>query len=158
MDAVDWQDQPPGKDADYDFESYATAPDAKARLAALTDPKRGAQESAVLGRTTMGGFLAYLNSPAHLGEKNSEYFDFAMLGDDGKAPGANWVGAWHTRNLRIFAKLVRIADRPNDRVLVIYGAGRPSAQSLCDRESCFSDRTANRVAPARRRWTSQSRG
>jgi len=123
VDAVDWQDQPPGKDADYDFESYATAPDAKARLAALTDPKRGAQESAVLGRTTMVGFLAYLNSPAHLGEKNSEYFDFAMLGDDGKAPGANWVGAWHTRNLRIFAKLVRIADRPNDRVLVIYDAG-----------------------------------
>jgi hypothetical protein len=123
VDAVDWLDQPPGKDEDYDFESYATAPDAKARLAALTDPKKGAQESAVLGRTTIGGFLAYLNSPAQLGEMNSEYFDFAMLGDDEKAPGANWVGAWHTRNLRIFAKLVRIADRPNDRVLAIYGAG-----------------------------------
>jgi hypothetical protein len=123
VDAVDWLDEPPGKDADYDFESYASAPDAKARLAALTDPKKGAQESAMLGRTTMAGFLAYLNSPAQLGEKNSEYFDFAMLGDDEKAPGANWVGAWHTRNLRIFAKLVRVADRPNDRVLVIYGAG-----------------------------------
>jgi hypothetical protein len=32
----------------------------------------------VLGRTTIGGFLAYLNSPAQLGETNSEYFDFAM--------------------------------------------------------------------------------
>jgi hypothetical protein len=27
------------------------------------------------------------------------------------------------RNLRIFAKLARVADKPGDRVLVIYGAG-----------------------------------
>jgi hypothetical protein len=123
VDAVDWLDEPPGKDEDYDFESYATAPEAKARLTALRDPKKGAQESAVLGRTTMGGFLAYLNRPEILNEKNREYYDYALLGDDEKAPGANWVGAWHTRNLRIFAKLVRIADKPNDRILVIYGAG-----------------------------------
>jgi hypothetical protein len=123
VDAVDWLDEPPGKDEDYDFESYATAPEAKARLAALRDPNKGAKESAVLGRTTMGGFLAYLNSPENLNEKNREYYDYALLGDDEKAPGANWVGAWHTRNLRIFAKLVRIADKTNDRVLVIYGAG-----------------------------------
>jgi Family of unknown function (DUF5694) len=123
VDAVDWLDEPPGKDEDYDFESYATAPEAKARLAALRDPAKGAKESAVLGRTTMGGFLAYLNSPENLNEKNREYYDYALLGDDEKAPGANWVGAWHTRNLRIFAKLVRIADKPHDRVLVIYGAG-----------------------------------
>jgi hypothetical protein len=71
----------------------------------------------------MGGFLAYLNSPPHLAEMHSAYFDFAMLGDDEKAPGPNWVGAWYTRNLRIFAKLIRVADRPSDRVLVIYGAG-----------------------------------
>jgi len=123
VDAVDWLDEPPGKDEDYDFESYATAPEAKARLTALRDPKRGGEKSSVLGRTTMGGFLAYLNSSEQLNEKNSEYFDYALLSDDEKAPGANWVGAWHTRNLRIFAKLVRIAEKPNDRVLVIYGAG-----------------------------------
>jgi hypothetical protein len=123
VDAVDWLDEPPGKDEDYDYQTYATAPDAKARLAALSDPKKGEQESALLARSTMGGFLAYLNSPTHLAEMQSEYFDFAMLGDDEKVPGPNWVGAWYTRNLRIFAKLVRIADRPSDRVLVIYGAG-----------------------------------
>jgi Family of unknown function (DUF5694) len=123
VDAVDWLDEPPGKEEDYDYESYPTTADAKARLAALRDPKKGTRESAMLSRMTMGGFLAYLNSPAHLGEMHSEYFDYAMLGDDQKAPGANWVGAWQTRNLRIFAKLVRIADKPTDRILVIYGAG-----------------------------------
>ena len=123
VDAVDWLDEPPGKDEDYDFEAYPATAEAKARLAALSDPQKGARESAILGRTSMGGYLAYLNSPAHLAEMNSEYFDYAMLGDDQKAPGANWVGAWHARNLRIFAKLVRIAGKPNDRVLVVYGAG-----------------------------------
>ena len=72
---------------------------------------------------TLGGFLVWLNNPEHLADMNRDYFDFAMLGDDQKSPGANWVGSWHMRNLRIFAKLVRVADKPGDRVLVIYGAG-----------------------------------
>jgi hypothetical protein len=36
LDAVDWLDEPPGKDEDYDDQSYATAPNDKARLAALS--------------------------------------------------------------------------------------------------------------------------
>jgi precorrin-6x reductase len=43
--------------------------------------------------------------------------DYAMLGE----PGANWVGNWYARNLKIFANLVRLADNPGDRVLVVYG-------------------------------------
>ena len=123
VDAVDWLDEPPGKDEDYDFTAYPTTPEAKARYAAIQDPKQGERESAQLHAMTLGGYLHAVNSPAHLAEMNSVYFDYAMLGDDQKAPGANWVGAWHMRNLRIFAKLVRVADKPNDRVLVIYGAG-----------------------------------
>ncbi len=123
VDAVDWQDEPPGKDEDYDFTAYPNTPEAKARYAALSDPKQGERESAKLRAMTLGGFLYDMNGPAHLAEMNAAYFDYAMLGDDQKSPGANWVGAWHMRNLRIFAKLVRVADKPTDRVLVIYGAG-----------------------------------
>jgi hypothetical protein len=123
VDAVDWLDEPPGKDEDYDFQAYPTTPEAKARRAALSDPKQSERDTARLHAQTLGGFLKYLNSPAHLAEMNAVYFDYAMLGDDQKAPGANWVGSWHIRNLRIFAKLVRVADKPGDRVLVIYGAG-----------------------------------
>ncbi|MBS0334126.1 MAG: hypothetical protein JSS35_15260 [Proteobacteria bacterium] len=123
VDAVDWLDEPPGKDEDYDWEAYPTTPEAKARLAALRDPRQGERDSARLHASTLGGFLYWLNSPEHLAEMNRAYFDYAMLGDDEKSPGANWVGAWHMRNLRIFAKLVRVADKPRDRVVVIYGAG-----------------------------------
>jgi Family of unknown function (DUF5694) len=123
VDAVDWLDEPPGKDEDYDFTAYPNTPEAKARYAAISDPKRGERDSAKLRSMTLGGYLRDLNDPASLANDNAVYFDFAMLGDDQKAPGANWVGSWHMRNLRIFAKLVRVADKPDDRVLVIYGAG-----------------------------------
>ena len=123
VDAVDWLDEPPGKDEDYDWQAFPNTPDAKARIAALSDPAQGARDTAEMRRLTLGGWLHALNAPARLAAMNRAYFDYAMLGDEVRAPGANWVGAWHTRNLRIFARLVRIADKPDDRVLVIYGAG-----------------------------------
>ena len=123
VDAVDWLDEPPGQDADYDFQAYPTTPEAKARLAALMDPAQGARETALMRGMSLPMWLHALNTPEHLAAMNRVYFDFAMLGDDTRAPGANWVGAWHTRNLRIFTKLVRTANRPDDRLLLIYGAG-----------------------------------
>jgi hypothetical protein len=92
-------------------------------VAALTDPAQGARATAQMRSLTLPAWLHALNTPAHLAATNRVYFDYAMLGDDARAPGANWVGAWHTRNLRIFTHLARLADRPDDRVLVIYGAG-----------------------------------
>jgi hypothetical protein len=41
VDAVDWLDEPPGKDEDYDFQTYATTPDAKASLDGAQRPKEG---------------------------------------------------------------------------------------------------------------------
>jgi hypothetical protein len=32
-------------------------------------------------------------------------------------------GHWYGRNLRIFSNIVRLAPKPEDRVVVIYGAG-----------------------------------
>jgi len=123
VDAVDWLDEPPGQDADYDWQAYPATPEAKARRAALTDPAQGARDTAEMRRETLGAWLHALNTPVRLATMNRVYFDYAMLGDETRAPGPNWVGAWHTRNLRIFAHLARLADRPDDRVLVIYGAG-----------------------------------
>jgi hypothetical protein len=123
VDAADWLDEPPGQDADYDFMAFPNTPEAKARRTAIMDPAQGARDTAEMRRLTLGAWLHALNSPERRAEMNRIYFDYAMLGDEVRAPGANWVGAWHTRNLRIFARLVRLADKPDDRVLVIYGAG-----------------------------------
>jgi hypothetical protein len=123
VDAVDWNEMPPGTEADYDFEAYPDTPDSRSRLAALRDPKRAEADNARLSRLTLAGRLAEMNRPEHLAAMNQVYFDYAMIGDAKAYPGANWVGAWHGRNLKILSNLVRIAPGPSDRVLVIYGAG-----------------------------------
>jgi hypothetical protein len=72
---------------------------------------------------TVGTWLLQLNRPDTLIASHRGYFDWARIGDHERQPGANWVGAWYARNLRIFNNLVDLTDRPQDRILVIYGQG-----------------------------------
>ncbi|MEW6736827.1 MAG: DUF5694 domain-containing protein, partial [Acidobacteriota bacterium] len=47
----------------------------------------------------------------------------ARIGLGDQYPGANWVQYWYGRNLKIFVNLMRITESPDDRILVIIGAG-----------------------------------
>jgi Family of unknown function (DUF5694) len=123
VDAADWNEEPPGKESDYDFEAWANAHGEGDRVKGLFDPASAKKEEALLARSTLSGFLCALDAPARRAEDNRVYFDIAMFGDSKDYPGATWVGDWHARNLRIFANLVRIAPRPHDRVVAIFGAG-----------------------------------
>jgi len=120
--AVDWNEAPPGEDHDYDWIAYGKAHGQKAQVSALLDPKR-AIGLVPLGTQTIGTWLLQLNRPERLAADHRNYFDWASIGDAERQPGANWVGYWYGRNLRIFMNLVRLADRPQDRVLAIYGSG-----------------------------------
>lgn len=53
---------------------------------------------------------SYLTGPFKIG-RGHEY------------PGVDYVTAWYSRNLRIFANLQRIVDRGDDRILLIIGSG-----------------------------------
>jgi hypothetical protein len=120
--AVDWLEEPPGKDEDYDWVAYGQAHGQKAQVSALLDPK-GAVGIVPLGSQTIGKWLLQINQPETLAANHRNYFDWAGIGDAERQPGANWVGQWYARNLRIFTNLVRAADRPGDRMLVVYGYG-----------------------------------
>jgi hypothetical protein len=120
--AVDWNEEPPGTDQDYDWPSYGESHGQKALLAAIKDPKR-AKGIVPLESQTIGTWLLQLNHPETLIASHRGYFDWARIGDHERQPGANWVGAWYARNLRIFNNLVDLTDRPQDRILVIYGQG-----------------------------------
>jgi Family of unknown function (DUF5694) len=120
--AVDWNEDSPGKDEDYDWIAYGQAHGQKAQVTALLDPK-GIIGIVPLGTKTIGNWLLQLNEPATLAGSHRNYFDWAAIGDAEHQPGANWVGQWYARNLRIFTNLVRAADRPDDRILVVYGQG-----------------------------------
>jgi hypothetical protein len=121
VDAADWNGMPPGDEASMDWDAYANRKGMAGVVTAIRDPRKAELQD--LAGIPLAGLLSRMNTPEALAARHRRYFDFAMLGDDEEAPGANWVANWHGRNLRIFARLVRIADDPADRVLVIYGAG-----------------------------------
>lgn len=123
VDAADWDGNFPGTDADYDFRVWANAHEQKERFDAIFDPAQAKAEEALLARSTIGEFFCELNRPDRLASDNRLYFDIALLGGAEENPGAAWVGGWHGRNLRIFANLVRIAAKPDDRVVAVFGAG-----------------------------------
>ena len=45
------------------------------------------------------------------------------VGDDSTFVGADLVAKWHLRNLEMFAKLTRLIDGPQERILVLYRQG-----------------------------------
>lgn len=69
--------------------------------------------------------LVYINSPARLRQGHGHYLTgLFRVGAGSDYVGAdNLTGYWYNRNLRIFANILRAAERPDDRLVVIFGAG-----------------------------------
>jgi hypothetical protein len=137
VDAVDWNEDPPGEEKDYDFFAYMEAHGTKGEFEARRAVQQAEMdaESAEMRCTSVSDWLRGLNSAAYRDESHQPYYDYAMIGDAVAYPGATWVGHWYARNLRIFANLVRLAGKPEDRVLVIYGAGHGFLLDQFARES-----------------------
>ena len=137
VDAADWNEFPPGTEADFDYVVWADQHNEQTRLERLFARSRAnAQEAeALLARSTIGGYLCALNEPEALARNAQVYFDIALFGDAKVNPGAVYTGNWYARNLRIFANLVRIAPKPEDRIVAIYGAGH---KPLLDRYAAES--------------------
>jgi len=123
VDAADWNEEPPGIEADYDFAAWASQHEEAPRLGRVFDHSRATKEEALLAHSSISEYLCALNAPETLTRDAQVYFDVALFGDAKANPGAVWVGDWYARNLRILANLVRIAAKPSDRVVAIYGAG-----------------------------------
>jgi hypothetical protein len=137
VDAADWNEFPPGTEADFDYIAWANQHNEQARLERVSGNSRAiAQEAeALLARSTLGGYLCALNEPEALARNARAYFDIALFGDAKVNPGAVYTGNWYARNLRVFANLVRIAPKPEDRIVAIYGAGH---KPLLDRYAAES--------------------
>ncbi|PYO48135.1 MAG: hypothetical protein DMD72_08260 [Gemmatimonadetes bacterium] len=67
--------------------------------------------------------LLYMNSDDKITADVGFYFRQAHFGEPGDWAGADLVSDWFRRNMRIYSNVVRLADSPTERVLVIYGAG-----------------------------------
>jgi hypothetical protein len=80
-------------------------------------------ENAYLASHTILETLLYMNSDDKVVEAVGYYYREAGLGEPGDWAGADLVAEWFRRNVRIYSNVSRLADSPNDRVLVIFGAG-----------------------------------
>jgi hypothetical protein len=67
--------------------------------------------------------LLYMNADEKIAKEVGLYFLQAHFGEPGDWAGADLNADWFRRNMRIFSNIVQIVSSPNERVLVIYGAG-----------------------------------
>jgi hypothetical protein len=67
--------------------------------------------------------LLYVNSDRHVADDVAFYYRAAHFSEPWNWAGPDLVADWTRRNMRIFGNVVRLADTPNERIVVIYGAG-----------------------------------
>ena len=67
--------------------------------------------------------LLYMNEDKKVAEDVSFYFRKVEFGEPGDWAGADLVSDWYRRNMRISSNVVDLIESPEERVLVIYGAG-----------------------------------
>jgi hypothetical protein len=88
-----------------------------------TGPKLIERESTILKNGTISDLLLFMNSKGQVRADQELYMDFAQFAGGGEYPGPDLLAEWFRRNVRIFANLRSVITSPEERVLVIYGAG-----------------------------------
>jgi hypothetical protein len=67
--------------------------------------------------------LEFMNSDARASRDMGYYFGIVRLGEPFDYAGPDLLAAWYQRNIRIYHNIVTLIDSPDERILVIYGAG-----------------------------------
>ena len=48
---------------------------------------------------------------------------FALIGSESEYPGVDWMTGWYRRNMMVYVNVARLVASPDDRILVMFGAG-----------------------------------
>ncbi len=120
-----------GVDVDWEFPhqrvvDYAKASGRSRELDAIMEGGFGElvkAQGAYLQSHTILETLVMINSDERAARETGLYYREVHLGEPGDWAGADLLADWFKRNIRIFANIVRLADSPTERVLVIYGSG-----------------------------------
>jgi uncharacterized protein DUF5694 len=67
--------------------------------------------------------LLYMNSDEKVARDVGYYYREAIFGEPRDWVGADLITEWFRRNARIYANVMKLIDSPDERVLVIFGAG-----------------------------------
>jgi hypothetical protein len=126
VDAVDWSENAPGPESDYDYPAWAEAHGRGAEFRTwVSQFQTEADASArLMACTPVSAWVRSVNTPGYRLGNHRTYYHVAQIGDPaGANPGAAWVGTWYTRNLRILNNLRGLVRNPDERIIAIYGAG-----------------------------------
>ena len=80
-------------------------------------------QNAFLVSHTILETLLYMNADRKVADDVGSYYLLAQFGQPGDWAGADLVADWFRRNMRIYSNVMQLVDSPNDRILVIFGAG-----------------------------------
>jgi hypothetical protein len=93
-------------------------------------------ENKKLHESTITQFYKYMNTDEYAKMSHGFYLDMAIIGKGENYAGADLVADWYKRNLRIYRNLQALQLKPEDRVLILYGAGHAKIlQDLVDDSS-----------------------
>jgi hypothetical protein len=67
--------------------------------------------------------LLYMNADAKVAEDVGFYYREAHYGEPGDYAGPDLLTEWYRRNIHIFNNVTKLVTSPDDRILVIFGAG-----------------------------------
>jgi len=81
------------------------------------------EQGAFLQSHTVLETLEVMNSDSSVAQDVAAYFAFVPYGEPWDYAGPDLLAAWYQRNIRIYRNIVALVESPNDRILVIYGAG-----------------------------------
>ncbi len=137
--AVDWFRDEPADPETVDFLAFAREHGQQSLLDALfaEGERHIAKEKAILEQGTVSDLLRFINHPSALRKGHRAYFTIALIGEGDRYPGAEWVQSWYGRNLKIFVNLTRLVDSPDERILLVIGAGHVYLLQQFARESGF---------------------
>lgn len=105
--------------------NFAKANGRTAELTAIDEEvgKMVKAQDAYLASHTILETLLYMNADAQVAESTGFYYRQAAVGEPWDWAGADFLTTWFQRNMRIYSNVMQLVESPNERVLVIYGAG-----------------------------------
>ena len=105
--------------------NYAKANGLAAKLNKLQGAtgEQVSEENNFLLTHTILEMFDYMNSDSMVAADVATYYAFVPYGDPDDYAGPDLLAAWYKRNIRIYHNIVNLIESPNDRILVIFGAG-----------------------------------
>ena len=118
---IDWQ-------GNFDFDKVLASAKSN-KQEAVTDAMttwgktKTAEANERMKTATVTELMREMNDEKNVALFHQPYMTFVRVGAGTDFAGADLVRDWYERNLKIYANITRLADAPNERILVIIGAG-----------------------------------